>query len=86
MNDGPNQLAITLEYYAVFRACARKSTEELGTFAPTPVELYEQLRKQYRFPLESGLVKVAINDEQVPWDTALKAGDRLVFIPPVSGG
>ena len=30
--------------------------------------------------------KIAINDEFSDWDIELKNGDRLVFIPPVTGG
>ena len=30
--------------------------------------------------------KIAVNDEFSEWDIELKDGDRLVFIPPVTGG
>jgi len=34
---------------------------------------------------ESGLA-VAVNEEYADWQTQLRAGDRVAFIPPVSGG
>ena len=30
--------------------------------------------------------KIAVNDEFSDWDIELNDGDRLVFIPPVTGG
>ena len=30
--------------------------------------------------------KIAVNDEFSDWDIELNEGDRLVFIPPVTGG
>ena len=30
--------------------------------------------------------KIAVNDEFSDWDIKLNDGDRLVFIPPVTGG
>jgi sulfur-carrier protein len=49
-------------------------------------EVYDRLRARHRFPLERDSVHVAVNDAYVSWDAPLRAGDRLVFIPPVSGG
>jgi molybdopterin converting factor small subunit len=31
-------------------------------------------------------VRVALNDEFAPASTALRAGDCVVFVPPVAGG
>lgn len=36
-------------------------------------------------PLEGRLL-VAVNEEYAPWDRHLRHGDRVAFIPPVSGG
>jgi molybdopterin converting factor small subunit len=76
---------VTVEYFALFRSLAKKSEESLLAGASIP-ELYDALRDRYKFPLERESVHVAVNDEYVPWDRKLQPQDRVVFIPPVSGG
>jgi len=77
---------IEIKYFAALREQAGKSGENLSTAAQTPGELYEVLRRQYDFTLAVAQVKVAVNEEYRPMDHVLRAGDEVVFIPPVSGG
>jgi molybdopterin-guanine dinucleotide biosynthesis protein A len=77
---------VTVEYFAVFRAQAKRSSEELPFDGSSPAEVYERLRARHGFVLERASVHVAVNDAYASWDSALKPGDRLVFIPPVAGG
>ncbi|MEO6096046.1 MAG: MoaD/ThiS family protein [Fibrobacteria bacterium] len=79
-------LDVTVEYFALFRSCARKSLEKIHLDESAPAALYDALRARYRFPLAKELVHLVVNDEYSPWDKALQPGDRVVFIPPVSGG
>ena len=83
MEAGPT---ITIEYFALFRSLAKKSEESLEFTEASIPALYDSLRVRYGFPLERASVHVAVNDAYVPWDHVLQSGDRLVFIPPVSGG
>ena len=76
---------ITVEYFALFRACARKHSEKIASESGAEA-LYEGLRARYAFPLPKESVHLAVNDEYAPWDRPLRSGDRVVFIPPVSGG
>jgi molybdopterin converting factor small subunit len=59
--------------------------ETLSTPAATVGELYAELDQRHAFPAV-GRMKVAVNDEFCAWDTALRDGDSVVFIPPVAGG
>lgn len=77
---------VKVEYFALFRACARKGEEDVRLRNPLPSDLYEELRERYRFPLPKNRIHLVVNDEYSPWDKPLKQGDRVVFIPPVSGG
>ena len=43
------------------------------------------LNEKYDLNIDTNL-KVAINDQFSDWDKELSDGDRLVFIPPVTGG
>lgn len=83
-NDAVKQIRIV--YYALLREERGCSEEELRTSAATPHELYDALRAQHGFSLEANQLKVALNDAFSTWDTPLKEGDAVVFIPPVAGG
>jgi molybdopterin-guanine dinucleotide biosynthesis protein A len=81
-----NAQPIHVQYFAVFREQAGRSEETITTHASTPAALYAELRQRHPFKLAQQQVKVAVNDEFASWDTPLRAGDRVVFIPPVAGG
>jgi molybdopterin converting factor subunit 1 len=55
--------------------------------AATTAAAFDALSDRYAAarPFREGLA-VAVNDEYASWDTVLEEGDRLSFIPPVSGG
>lgn len=76
----------TLQYFAILREQARCREERITTPATTPGELYAEVRTRHGFTLEPNFLRVAVNDEFVPWDTLLRNGDHIVFIPPVAGG
>jgi len=77
---------VRIQYYAILREQAGRSEETLDTSAGTPAELYAELRQRHPFQLTSAQLKVALNSEFTDWQTPLKHGDTVVFIPPVAGG
>jgi molybdopterin-guanine dinucleotide biosynthesis protein A len=77
---------VIVEYFAVFRAQAKRSSEEVALDGSSLADLYERMRARHGFALSRDSVHVAINDVYASWDAVLQPGDRLVFIPPVSGG
>ena len=81
---GPKQL--TVQYFAILREQAGRSGETLETGAPTPAELFAELRSRYGFSLTREQLKVAVNGDFCEWSRPLRAGDAVVFIPPVAGG
>ena len=50
-----------------------------------PSDAQKLLNEKYDLNIDTNL-KVAINDQFSDWDKELSNGDRLVFIPPVTGG
>jgi len=78
--------SIHVQYFALLREQRGQSKETLHTGAQTPRELYGQLEKDHRFTLPEQSLRVSINEQLADWQTTLKSGDRLVFLPPVSGG
>ena len=77
---------IYVQYFALLREQRKESSEKLLTTATSARELYLQLQTKYHFTLSPNLIRVAINNEFKDWDTPLKSGDNIVFIPPVAGG
>ena len=79
-------ITVHVRYFAILREQRGAAQEDLETAAATPAELYEELRARHRFSLAGERVRVALNDEFAPASTALRAGDCVVFVPPVAGG
>lgn len=77
---------IKLIYFAKVRQLTGKDQETISTSALNPHEVYIELQKKYDFNFQENYLKVAINEEYSAFDTVLKNGDTLVFIPPVAGG
>ena len=50
-----------------------------------PGDVLASINKRHEIDVEINF-KIAVNDEFSDWDIKLNDGDRLVFIPPVTGG
>ena len=77
---------INVVYYALFREQAGCGEETIPLTVESADALYTQLQERHGFALPPSQLRVAVNDEFVPWDSPLKSGDLVVFIPPVAGG
>jgi molybdopterin converting factor small subunit len=75
-----------VQYYALLREQAGPRDATLSTSARTPRDLYAELAARYPFTLPAEMLRVAVNAEFGDWTQPLKAGDAVVFIPPVAGG
>jgi molybdopterin-guanine dinucleotide biosynthesis protein A len=78
--------SIRVQYFAVLREQAGRREESMETRAHTAADLYAELQNRYGFRLPATQLKVALNNEFSDWQTPLKSGDAVVFIPPVAGG
>jgi molybdopterin converting factor subunit 1 len=79
-------IEITACYFAAFRERAGRDREAMTTIARTAAELYAEVASRHGFADSIARCKVAINDELAAWDSALAAGDEVLFFPPVAGG
>jgi molybdopterin converting factor small subunit len=75
-----------IRYFALLREQRGLSEESLTTTHSTPAGLYDDLRQTHNLSLPRENLQVAINDEFMPWNSLLKDGDRVVFLPPMAGG
>lgn len=79
-------ITIDVRYFAVLREQAGCAGERVRTEASTPAALYAELTAQRGLTLDVALLRVAVNDRYDSMQAVLRDGDRLAFIPPVSGG
>jgi sulfur-carrier protein len=82
----PTNKSVQLRYFAILREQRGLASEAIATNAPTVRELYEELQHAHGFKLNCGSLRVAVNDRFVNWNEELKDNDKIVFLPPVSGG
>ena len=79
-------IEITVHYFAKLRDLTNKEKESIKiAIESTPKDIYKQLDEMYGLPNIPNL-KIAINDSFASWESELKDKDKLVFIPPVTGG
>ena len=81
-----------LLYFAWLRAKIGTSEEtvELPAGVSTVGELLKWLKRRGpRFAdalQDASVVRVAVNQDDVPWDHPVRAGDEVALFPPVTGG
>jgi len=80
-------MAITVKFFAVYRDLMGKSEIMLDAGSGlTVAALYAQLLDSRVDPRLRAVTLFAVNEQYVPEDTVVRDGDRVAFIPPVSGG
>ena len=77
---------VTINYFAALREQAAKDIETYETKVKSAGELYGELQAKYDLTLNEDQIRVSVNDRFEAMDYPLSSGDRVVFIPPVSGG
>ena len=77
---------VHVRYFAALREQAGRTEEALETSARTPADLYAELVERYGLKVAGELLQVALNDRYSDMQGELHDGDRVAFIPPVSGG
>lgn len=75
-----------ISYYGLLADRRGLAEETLAHPAATPAELFASLAAAHPLGLAQAALRVAVNDEFVPWDHPLREGDRIALLPPMSGG
>jgi molybdopterin converting factor small subunit len=80
-------MTLTVQYFGLL-AERRGVSEEFLAMLPsvTPAEVYQSLDAEHRLGLVISDLRAAVNDSFVPWSHVLADGDRVAFMPPMSGG
>ena len=81
-----NKLQIRVIYFAKLRDLIGLD-EEIFSMEKggNPTDVLASINKKHKIDVGANF-KIAVNDEFSQWDVKLSNGDRLVFIPPVTGG
>ena len=79
-------ITVHIQYFAILREQRGVARETLSTPATTTAALYDELRTRHGFSLPRDRVRAAVDESFVAWDTPLREGQNVVFIPPVAGG
>ena len=65
-------------------------TGEINLDAENLTELYAQIEiqlgTQARLALQAENIRIAVNQDLIERDVALRQGDEVAFLPPVTGG
>jgi sulfur-carrier protein len=81
-----NTKKIHIHYVAMLREHIGIPHEEISTTANDTTELYEELATRYKLPWPSRNMRPAVNDIMAGWHFKLHENDRVMFLPPSSGG
>jgi len=77
---------IDLHYVAMLRESAGKATESISTSSPDVATLFEEIAGRHAWPWPRHAFRPAVNDRVVDWQHPVEHGDRVLFLPPSSGG
>ena len=81
-----NSIKIQVIYFAKLRELTGLDEETFSMKQGNkPGDVLASINKRHEIDVEINF-KIAVNDEFSNWDIELNDGDRLVFIPPVTGG
>jgi molybdopterin converting factor subunit 1 len=75
-----------VSYFGMLAERRSLAEENVSHSSETPVALYAWLDAQHQLGLAVSDLRAAVNDEFVTWDHPLNDGDRVAFLPPMSGG
>ncbi len=75
-----------LLYFASLADRAGCAVEAFESPATDPAALYAEVAERHGFSFGTERLRVAVGGQIVDWKHALKDGDEIVFLPPVSGG
>ncbi|HEY5281864.1 MAG TPA: MoaD/ThiS family protein [Polyangia bacterium] len=79
-------MKIQIQYFAMLAEKRGLTEEWLTVETPDLASLYDALAEQHGFALSRASIRPAVNDALCAWNHPLRDGDRVVFVPPVSGG
>lgn len=81
-----DEMKVRVLYFGLLAERRGLGDEAVETSAATPRDLYAELDGKHGLGLTISDFRVAVNDEFAAWDSEMKNGDVIAFLPPMSGG
>ena len=78
--------SVHIHYYGAFREATGLREETVRSAASTAADLYHEIDRQHRLLFDLSVLRVALNDQIVPWTSEVSEGDTVVFLAPFAGG
>lgn len=78
--------SVTVQFFGFLGGRRGTHTRSYETEADTARQLLHEIQGDSTFQLTTNIVKAAINDDFVEWDSPIHDGDRITLLPPFSGG
>ncbi|MBN8458195.1 MAG: MoaD/ThiS family protein [Verrucomicrobia bacterium] len=75
-----------IHYFGLLAERRGLTDEATAADAATADEIFGILAARHALGISRAAVRVAVNDELVPWSHPLQDGDRIALLPPMSGG
>ena len=76
----------SIQYFGLLVDRRGLADEIIHTTATTPAAIYQEIDSQHALGMLLRDLRAVVNDEFAPSDQPLKDGDRIAFLPPMSGG
>ena len=76
----------TIQYFGLLAERRGLAEETVTTAAATPAAIYQEIDSLYPLGMAMRDLRAVVNDAFASWDQPLHTGDRVAFLPPMSGG
>lgn len=76
----------SIQYFGLLAERRGLAEETIITAATTPASIYQEIDGRRPLGMAMKDLRAVVNDEFSSWDQPLTDGDRLAFLPPMSGG
>ena len=75
-----------IQYFGLLAERRGLADETIASAATTPAAIYQEIVSRHPLGMAMRDLRAVVNDEFASWDQPLKDGDRIAFLPPMSGG
>lgn len=85
-HNDPTMNTYSIQYFGLLAERRGRTDETIISAASTPGAVYQEI--DGRVPLGTAMkdLRAVVNDEFASWNQPLNNGDRIAFLPPMSGG